>query len=125
MTNTVLIVDDDPDIRELVTYKMVQEGFTVFEAHDGDAALRAMAEHGPDLVLLDIMMPGMSGLAVLQQIRSDENNASVRVILLTAKAQEADIERGFALGADDYVVKPFSPRELTSRVNAMLSRVAR
>ena len=125
MTNSVLIVDDDPDIRDLVRYKMVQEGFTVHEAGDGYEALQAITEHAPDLVLLDIMMPGLSGLEVLEQIRGGERDASSRIILFSAKAQEADVERGFALGADDYVVKPFSPRELTSRVNATLSRVAR
>ncbi len=123
MTNSMLVVDDDPDVRDLVTYKLVQEGWSVRSAADGDAALHAMAESRPDLVLLDIMMPGMSGLEVLQQIRSTESYASVPVIMLTAKAQESDVERGFELGADDYVVKPFSPRELTRRITAVLSRV--
>jgi DNA-binding response OmpR family regulator len=123
MTNSVLVVDDDPDVRDLVTYKLVQEGWSVRSAADGDAALHAMAESCPDLVLLDIMMPGRSGLDVLQQIRRTESYASVPVIMLTAKAQESDVERGFELGADDYVVKPFSPRELTRRIAAVLSRV--
>ena len=124
MTRTVLIVDDDPDIRELVRFKMAQEGFTVLEASDGEAALRAVAEHDPDLVLLDILMPGLSGLEVLEQIRSTDHPASARIILLTTNTADSEVTRGFVLGADDYVVKPFSPRELTKRVKATLSRPA-
>ena len=91
-------------------------------ASDGDAALREVAKKVPDLVLLDVMMPGVSGLEVLERWRSDETTAGMPVIMLTAKAQENDVERGFELGADDYVIKPFSPRELVRRVTAVLSR---
>jgi two-component system, OmpR family, phosphate regulon response regulator PhoB len=119
---SVLVVDDDPDVCDLVTYKLEQSGFDVRRASDGDAALREVAGKVPDLVLLDIMMPGISGLEVLQRWRADAATAAMPVILLTAKAQENDVERGFELGADDYVVKPFSPRELVRRVTAVISR---
>jgi DNA-binding response OmpR family regulator len=119
---SVLVVDDDPDVCDLVTYKLEQSGFEVRRASDGDEAMREVAKRVPDLVLLDIMMPGISGLEVLERWRSDHATASIPVVLLTAKAQENDVERGFELGADDYVVKPFSPRELVRRVTAVLSR---
>jgi len=91
-------------------------------AGDGPSALKSVAARRPDLVLLDIMMPGISGLEVLERWRSDVATAAIPVVMLTAKAQENDVERGFQLGADDYVVKPFSPRELVRRVTAVLSR---
>jgi DNA-binding response OmpR family regulator len=119
---SVLVVDDDPDVCDLVTYKLEQSGFEVRRASDGDAALREVAKRIPDLVLLDIMMPGISGLEVLERLRSDHTTSLIPVVMLTAKAQENDVERGFQLGADDYVVKPFSPRELVRRVTAVLSR---
>jgi DNA-binding response OmpR family regulator len=119
---SVLVVDDDPDVCDLVTYKLEQSGFEVRRASDGDGALREVARRVPDLVLLDIMMPGLSGLEVLERWRSDPATAAIPVVMLTAKAQENDVERGFQLGADDYVVKPFSPRELVRRVTAVLSR---
>jgi DNA-binding response OmpR family regulator len=119
---SVLVVDDDPDVCDLVTYKLEQSGFDVRRANDGDGALREVAKQIPDLVLLDIMMPGISGLEVLQRWRGSAATAGMPVIMLTAKAQENDVERGFELGADDYVVKPFSPRELARRVTAVMSR---
>jgi len=119
---SVLVVDDDPDVCDLVTYKLEQSGFDVRRASDGDAALREVAKKVPDLVLLDVMMPGVSGLEVLERWRKDEATAAMPVIMVTAKAQENDVERGFELGADDYVIKPFSPRELVRRVTAVLSR---
>ncbi|HEY6277517.1 MAG TPA: response regulator [Streptosporangiaceae bacterium] len=119
---TVLVVDDDPDVCDLVRYKLEQSGFDVRRASDGDQALREVAAEVPDLVLLDIMMPGMSGLEVLEHWRADGATEKLPVIMLTAKAQENDVERGFELGADDYVIKPFSPRELARRVSAVLSR---
>jgi DNA-binding response OmpR family regulator len=117
---TVLVVDDDPDVCDLVAYKLEQAGFVVRRASDGDAALRAVAAERPDLVLLDIMMPGVPGLEVLRRWRADSATAALPVIMLTAKAQGNDVERGVELGADDYVVKPFSPRELARRVTALL-----
>lgn len=118
----VLVVDDDPDIRELVSFKLRQLEIDVECEGDGEAGLAAAVANPPDLVLLDLMMPKLSGLDVCRSLRANESTARVPIIMLTAKAQEADVERGFALGADDYVVKPFSPRELVSRVQAVLAR---
>lgn len=121
----VLIADDDADIRDLVEFKLTQSGHLVTAVEDGMAALRAAREQPFELVLLDIRMPGMSGLDVCRAVRADPTTASLPVILITARSQEGDVELGFAAGADDYIVKPFSPRELSSRVTAMLSRVER
>lgn len=118
----VLVVDDDPDIRDLVAFKLQQMGHTVSTENDGEAGLAAAIATGPDLVLLDVMMPKLTGIEVCQELRDNEATSSVPIMLITAKAQESDIERGFAAGADDYIVKPFSPRELASRIDAMLSR---
>jgi DNA-binding response OmpR family regulator len=119
---TVLVADDDRDIRDLVAFKLEAAGFTVLTTDNGDDALSVVVEQRPDLAVLDVMMPGLSGTQVLQQLRAHPEVGATRVILLTAKAQEADVESGFSLGADDYVVKPFSPRELLSRVQAVLAR---
>ena len=121
----VLVVDDDRDIRDLVTFKLEQAGYEVRQAEDGLQALEAVREWSPDLVVLDVMMPGLSGVDVTRELRADPATAATPVILLTAKAQEADVETGFVSGADDYVVKPFSPRELVSRVQAVLARSRR
>lgn len=120
----VLVVDDDPDVRELVNFRLTRAGFEVHAEEDGQAGLAAALELRPDLVLLDWMMPRLTGLEVCQELRRNPQTAGVAVILLTAKAQEADVERGFAAGADDYIVKPFSLVELLSRVRAVLSRLA-
>lgn len=119
---TVLVADDDTDIRELVAFKLGQAGYEVVTVPDGVAALDAARAQRPDLAILDLMMPGLSGLDVCSQLRRTEGTADVPVIMLTAKAQEQDVATGFATGADDYVVKPFSPRELVSRVQAVLAR---
>ncbi|GAA4345902.1 response regulator transcription factor [Angustibacter luteus] len=119
---TVLVADDDRDIRDLVAFKLEAAGFDVLVSGDGDDAYASAVQHRPDVAVLDVMMPGLSGLQVLQRLRSHPEMGSTRVILLTAKAQEADVESGFSMGADDYVVKPFSPRELLSRVQAVLAR---
>ncbi|WP_033317904.1 response regulator transcription factor [Streptomyces yerevanensis] len=121
----VLIADDDADIRDLVAFKLVQSGHQVTAVEDGMAALQVMREQPLDLVLLDIRMPGMSGLDVCREVRAAPATASLPVILITARSQEGDVELGFAAGADDYIIKPFSPRELSSRVTAMLTRVDR
>lgn len=121
----ILAVDDDPDILALVSYKLTKAGFEVVTASDGQAALDQLATSQPELLLLDVLMPGLSGFEVLRQLRSAERGTRLPVILLTGSAQEADIERGFELGADDYIVKPFNPRELLSRVNAVLARAVR
>jgi DNA-binding response OmpR family regulator len=119
----VLVADDDPDIRELVKFKLEQGGHDVTTVGDGEAALAAVRADGPfALILLDVMMPRLTGIEVCEALRSDAATRSIPILLLTAKAQEADVEHGFAAGADDYIVKPFSPRELSSRVNAALAR---
>ena len=118
----ILVADDDPDIRELVTFKLGQAGFQVQAVDDGTAALAAIQEAPPDLAVLDVMMPGLSGIDVLRMVRDAEHMRGVRVILLTARSREADVDAGFATGADDYIIKPFSPRELLHRVKSVLAR---
>ena len=118
----LLVADDDRDIRDLVAFKLEQAGYAVEAVDDGVAALEAALASTPALVVLDVMMPGLSGVDVTRELRADPRTAHVPIILLTARAQEADVENGFATGADDYVVKPFSPRELVSRVQAVLAR---
>ncbi len=118
----IVVADDDTDIRELVVFKLRQSGHEVVPVGDGAAAVEACKAERPDLVVLDVMMPGMSGLDAARALRADPDFAALPVIMLTARAQESDIEQGFEAGADDYVVKPFSPRELASRVAAVLAR---
>ena len=124
---SVLVVDDDPDIRELITWKLGQAGYTTLVAGDGEAGLAAVAAgdgegRAPDLILVDWMMPKMSGIDVCRALRQNPATARIPVILLTANAQEADVELGFAAGVDDYIAKPFSPREMLSRIEAVLAR---
>lgn len=118
----IVIADDDADIRELVVFKLRHAGHEVLPVADGAAAVEACLGNKPDLVILDVMMPGMSGLEAARVLRADETMSGVPIIMLTARAQEADIEQGFEAGADDYVVKPFSPRELAQRVAAVLGQ---
>jgi two-component system, OmpR family, response regulator len=118
----ILVADDDPDIRDLVTFKLGQAGYTVQAVDNGTSALAAIEEDPPDLAVLDVMMPGLSGIDVLRKIRDAGRTRDVRVILLTARSRDADVDAGFATGADDYIIKPFSPRELLHRVNTALAR---
>ena len=120
---TVLLAEDDADIRFLVTFKLERAGHCVRGFGDGLSALADAREHLPDLAILDIMMPAMSGLDVCRQLRADLATAAVPVIFLSACAEKADIAAGFAAGADDYIIKPFSPRDLATRVTALLTRV--
>lgn len=119
---SVLVADDDEDIRELVTFKLTQAGYEVTAAPDGAAAWAAIDANPPAIALLDIMMPGLSGLDVLRKVRDDPRTANVPVILLTARSRDTDVDTGFEAGATDYVIKPFSPRELVHRVTSVLSR---
>ncbi|MBO9519951.1 MAG: response regulator [Nocardioidaceae bacterium] len=116
----IVIADDDADIRELVVFKLRHAGHEVQPVADGAAAVEACLANKPDLLILDVMMPGMSGLEAARAIRENPAMAGVPIIMLTARAQESDVEQGFDAGADDYVVKPFSPRELATRVAAVL-----
>lgn len=115
----ILLVDDEPRIREVVAQYLRRDGYQVRTAVDGATARRELSEFGPDLVVLDLMLPAVSGLEVLAEIRRD---GDLPVILLTARSEEADRVAGLELGADDYVVKPFSPRELVARVRSVLRR---
>lgn len=118
----VLVADDDPDILDLVRYRLERSGYSVTTATDGTEAVRLAGELSPALAVLDVMMPGLTGFDVTRRLREDPETARIPVILLTAKAQEADVQEGFDAGADDYIRKPFSPRELSARVQAILGR---
>jgi DNA-binding response OmpR family regulator len=118
----VLVADDDADIRDLVAFKLEQAGFEVIAVEDGHTALEQAQSRKPTLAVLDVSMPGLSGIDVCRMLRSEPATAGILIILLTARVQEQDVEGGFSAGADDYVTKPFSPRELVSRIQALLSR---
>jgi two-component system phosphate regulon response regulator PhoB len=123
--STVLLVEDDSDIRHLVTYKLTKGGFDVVEAADGLEALQAARQKAPDLVILDIRMPRMSGLEVCRELRAGPLTGNVPIIMLTARARPQDLEQAYAAGATDYVVKPFSPRILLQHVESALQKVDR
>ena len=124
MTHRILVVDDEPDITALVAYHLAKAGYRVSTAANGTDALRSAREERPDVVVLDLMLPGLSGYEVLQELRKREETRDVGVILLTARREEADRIRGLSLGADDYLTKPFSPHELALRVAALIRRLA-
>jgi CheY-like chemotaxis protein len=117
---TVLIADDQPSLRLLVSATLASDDLNVIEASDGDEAWELIREHHPDLTLLDVQMPGMTGLELARAIRSDGELAATHVILLTSKAQQTDIDAGLAAGADRYLTKPFSPIELLDEVERAL-----
>jgi len=119
----VLVVDDEPDIVALVAYHLAKAGYRVSTAATGPDALRAAREERPALVVLDLMLPGMSGFDVLEKLRAHDATRDVAVLMLTARKEEPDRVRGLTLGADDYLTKPFSPAELVLRVGAILRRV--
>lgn len=121
MTKRILIADDEPSIRQLVAFTLRRRGYTIVEAEDGATALDLIRRESPDLVVLDVMMPGMSGIAVVQEMMSDAATAEIPVILLSAKGQGVEIEEGLASGARLYLVKPFSPRELAERVAEVIA----
>jgi DNA-binding response OmpR family regulator len=120
----VLVADDDDDILLLVTTRLRRDGFEVISARNGEEALALAQERLPDIAVLDIGMPKVDGLEVLQRMRSDELLKRIRVVLLTAKAQESDVRRGYEVGADAYVRKPFSPAELSTRVRELADDLA-
>ncbi|HZL33660.1 MAG TPA: response regulator transcription factor [Tepidisphaeraceae bacterium] len=121
---TILVIDDEKDLIEMLQYNLEREGYDVIAAHDGQSGLEVATKHRPDLVVLDLMMPGIDGLQVCQRLRSDPKASRMPIIMLTAKATEADRIVGLELGADDYITKPFSPREVVARVKAVLRRAA-
>ena len=123
MTHRILVVDDEPDITALVAYHLAKAGFRVSTAGTGPDALKAAREERPDIVILDLMLPGVSGYDVLAELRQREETRDVGVILLTARREETDRIRGLSLGADDYLTKPFSPQELSLRVRGLLRRL--
>ncbi len=123
MSHRILVVDDEPDITALVAYHLAKAGYRVSTAANGPDALKAAREERPDIVILDVMLPGISGYDVLDELRRREETKEVGVILLTARREEPDRIRGLTLGADDYLTKPFSPHELALRVSALLRRL--
>jgi phosphate regulon transcriptional regulator PhoB len=118
----ILVVEDEPDIRKLVQYNLAQERFKVLETEDGEQALKLLQHEKPDLVILDLMLPGLSGIELCRILRQRNETAKMPILILTAKAGEADRVIGLEMGADDYLTKPFSPRELVARVRAILRR---
>jgi two-component system phosphate regulon response regulator PhoB len=121
---TILIVEDEPEIRELLAHNLTREKYRVASAATGEEALRAVASAPPDLVLLDLMLPGLDGLEVARRLKGDPLTRSIPIVILTAKGDEADVVSGLELGADDYLPKPFSPRVLIARIRAVLRRTA-
>src|SRR5579864_5686320 len=118
----VLSIEDDADIRELIKFNLEQEGYAVEEAATGAEGLDRIKRRQPDLVLLDLMLPGMPGLEICRVLRSAKETSTLPILIVTAKGTEVDKVLGLEMGADDYVVKPFSPRELVARVKALLRR---
>ncbi|HSN14383.1 MAG TPA: response regulator, partial [Anaeromyxobacteraceae bacterium] len=124
VSHRILVVDDEPDITALVAYHLAKAGYRVSTASNGADALKAARDERPDIVILDVMLPGLSGYDVLDELRRRPETKEVGVILLTARREEPDRIRGLTLGADDYLTKPFSPHELALRVSALLRRLS-
>ncbi len=122
MTGNILIVDDEMSIRELVAFNLQKEGYRIIQAQDGISAVSLAKNEKPDLIVLDLMLPGMDGLEVCRTLKNQHHTAGIPIIMLTAKNEEIDKIIGLELGADDYLTKPFSPRELIARVKAVLRR---
>jgi two-component system alkaline phosphatase synthesis response regulator PhoP len=123
MKEKILIVEDEKDIIKMLEYNLEKEGFKTFSSRDGEDALDSVSRDHPDLIVLDLMLPGIDGLEVCKTLKSDSKTAFIPIIMLTAKSQESDKIVGLELGADDYMTKPFSPRELIARIKAVLRRV--
>ena len=120
--STVLVIEDDTDLRELIEYNLKTAGFNLLSAEDGEIGLAIAIDKNPDIIVLDIMLPGMDGLTVCRRLRENEKSQNTPIVMLTAKSEESDIVIGLELGADDYMTKPFSPKELVARVKAVLRR---
>ncbi len=122
MKATILVVDDEKDILELVSYNLQKEGFHIETSQNGEDALDKIRSDRFDLLILDLMLPGIQGMELCKVLKSDSETASIPIIMLTAKSEELDKVLGLEMGADDYITKPFSPREMVARVNAVLRR---
>ena len=122
ITPTILVVEDEDDLRDIIIYNLDREGYKTIGAETGEQGLEQAIKMNPDLMILDLMLPGMNGLDVCRQIKQDENTHAMPIIIVSAKGEEADIITGLELGADDYVSKPFSPHILLARVRALLRR---
>jgi DNA-binding response OmpR family regulator len=122
VSTKILAIEDDPDILELVQYNLGRQGFTVITASDGETGLKVALDQKPNIILLDIMLPGMDGLEVCRRLKKDDDGKNIPVIMLTAKGEESDVVLGLEIGADDYVTKPFSPNELVARIRTVLRR---
>ncbi|MGD2056818.1 MAG: response regulator transcription factor [Gammaproteobacteria bacterium] len=120
--NTILVVEDEEDIRELLVYNLNREDFSAVAVESGELGLEYASREHPDMVILDLMLPGMDGLAVCRQLKNDKATRDIPIIIASAKGEEADIVAGLELGADDYIAKPFSPKVLIARVRALLRR---
>ena len=118
----IIVVEDEPDIVDVVTYNLNREGYSVLAAQRGDEGLNLIRSEVPDLVLLDLMLPGMDGLSICRQMKSDGSLRDIPIIIASAKGEESDVVIGLEMGADDYLAKPFSPRELLARIKAVLRR---
>ena len=121
--NKILVVEDDEDILELISYNLERENYAVTRAESGEKALTRIAKAPPDLIILDLMLPGMDGLDVCKRVRGDQKTRNIPVMMVTAKGEESDVVSGLELGADDYITKPFRPKELVARVRAVLRRI--
>ena len=124
MNQKILVADDEPNIVISLEYLLKREGYTVLIARDGQEALETIASEHPDLVLLDVMMPKKTGFEVCQEVRASDALASIKILMLTAKGRDTDVVKGLALGADAYITKPFSTRELAQKVAELLARPA-
>ena len=122
MATHILIVEDEPEIRELLNFSLTRTGFRVTEAESGECALQQLLNQRPDLVIVDWMLPGMSGVDLAKRIRKDEVTSSLPLMMLTARNDEADVLKSFDTGIDDYMSKPFSPKELIARIKALMRR---
>ncbi|MFP6795570.1 MAG: response regulator [Pseudomonadales bacterium] len=118
----ILVIEDDADISSLLRFSLENTGFSVFESPSAEAGIQILADQQPDLVIIDWMLPGMDGISLTKALRKREDTKQIPIIMLTARSEEADAIRGFDSGVDDYITKPFSPRELIARVNALLRR---
>jgi two-component system phosphate regulon response regulator PhoB len=121
----ILVVEDEDDIQELVRYNLAKEGYRVIQALSGEEGFKAAKSSNPDLIVLDLMLPGLDGLEVCRLLKADPKTSHTPIVILTAKGEEADVVTGLELGADDYITKPFSPKVLVARLRAVLRRKAR